>query len=128
LISPRDQAIDLSEKQWKAALARSNETWRKGDAERNEGKEPPKEPRGPEIRRILGDGYPEMDVPPSRDRGLLMLYLLDPDESGVDSLKGAAPVVAWALSFPSSVSERRVSNSKYMGNSVLWGDVNAWVD
>lgn len=128
LISPRDQAIDLSEKQWKAALARSNETWRKGDAERNEGKEPPKEPRGPEIRRILGDGYPEMDVPPSRDRGLLMLYLLDPDESGVDSLKGAAPVVAWALSFPSSVSERRVSNSKYMGNSVLWGEVNAWVD
>jgi len=33
-----------------------------------------------------------------------------------------------ATSFPSSVSERRVSNSKYMGNSVLWGEVNAWVD
>ncbi|MBZ9984100.1 MULTISPECIES: Z1 domain-containing protein [unclassified Mesorhizobium] len=128
LISPRDQAIDLSEAQWKGALARSQETWRKGDAERNEGKEPPKEPRGPEIRRVLGDGYPEMGVPPRRDRGLLMLYLLDPEESGVDALKGAAPVVGWAISFPSSVSERRVSNSRYVGNSVLWGEVNAWVD
>jgi hypothetical protein len=128
LISPRDQAIDLSEKQWKAALARSQETWRNGDVERNEAKDPPKEPRGPEIRRVLGDGYPDMDVSPQRDRGLLMLYLLDPELSSVDALKGAAPVVAWALSFPSSASERRVSNSRYMGNSVLWEDVNVGVD
>jgi hypothetical protein len=128
LISPRDQAIDLTEGQWKAALALSQETWRKGDAERNEGKELPREPRGPEIRRILGDGYPEMGVLPRRDRGLLMLYLLDPEVSGVDDLKGAAPIVAWAISFPSSMSERRVSNERYVGNSVLWGELNAWVD
>lgn len=128
LISPRDQAIDLTEKQWNAALARSHETWRKGDAERNEGKEPPKEPRGPEIRRVLGDGHPEMDVLPRRDRGLLMMYLLDPDKADVPLLRGAAPVAAWALSFPSSTSTRTVSNSKYMGNSVLWGELNGWVD
>lgn len=128
LISPRDQAIDLTELQWKAALARSQETWRKGDTERNEGKEPPKEPRGPEIRRVLGDGYQDMGVEARRDRGLLMLYLLDPDESGVDALKGGAPVVAWAISFPSSDSTRTVSNSKYMGNSVLWGELNGWVE
>jgi hypothetical protein len=128
LISPRDQAIDLTEKQWNAALARSQETWRKGDAERNEGKEPPKEPRGPEIRRVLGDGHPEMDVLPRRDRGLLMMYLLDPDKADVPVLRGGPPVAAWALSFPSSTSTRTVSNSKYMGNSVLWGELNGWVD
>ncbi|SFZ80811.1 Z1 domain-containing protein [Devosia enhydra] len=128
LISPRDQAIDLTEKQWNAALARSQETWRKGDAERNEGKEPPKEPRGPEIRRVLGDGHPGMDVLPRRDRGLLMMYLLDPDKADVPVLRGGPPVAAWALSFPSSTSTRTVSNSKYMGNSVLWGELNGWVD
>lgn len=128
LISPRDQAIDLTEQQWNAALARSQETWRKGDAERNEGKEPPKEPRGPEIRRVLGDGHPDMDVPPRRDRGLLMMYLLDPDKADVPVLRGGAPVAAWALSFPSSTSTRTVSNSKYMGNSVLWGELNGWLD
>lgn len=128
LISPRDQAIDLTEKQWHAALARSQETWRKGDEERNEGKEPPKEPRGPEIRRVLGDGHPGMDVLPRRDRGLLMMYLLDPDKADVPVLRGGPPVAAWALSFPSSTSTRTVSNSKYMGNSVLWGELNGWVD
>ena len=57
-----------------------------------------------------------------------MLYLLDPEGAGVDELKNADPVVAWAISFPSSTSERMVSNSKYIANSVLWGGLNDWVD
>lgn len=124
LISPRDQAIDLTEDEWKAALALSRDTWR-NDKDRNEGGEP-KEPRGPQVRRILGDGT--VDVPHRRDRGLLMIYLLSPKASEVAKLAEAKPIVAWAISFPGSKSERRVSNSRYMANSVLWGELNAWVD
>jgi len=127
LISPRDQAIDLTEAEWKAALELSQKTWR-NDTDRNEGKEPPTEPRGPQIRRVLGEGVAEADIPPRRERGLLMLYLLDPEGAGVDQLKDADPVVAWSISFPSSTSERRVSNSRYMANSVMWGGLNEWVD
>lgn len=127
LISPRDQAIDLTEAEWKAALALSRATWR-NDADRNEGKEPPSEPRGPQIRHVLGTGSPEEGVAARRERGLLMMYLLDPAGAGTEALEGADPVVAWAISFPSSNSPRRVSNARYMANSVLWGGLNEWVD
>jgi hypothetical protein len=127
LISPRDQAIDLTEAEWRAALEMSQKTWR-NDTDRNEGKEPPSEPRGPQIRHVLGEGMADAGVPARRERGLLMLYLLDPAGAGVPELADADPVVAWALSFPASGSERRVSNSKYIANSVLWGGLNEWVD
>lgn len=126
LISPRDQTIDLTEAEWRAALELSRKTWR-NDTDRNEGKEPPSEPRGPQIRRILGDGDKDAGVPHRRDRGLLMVYLLDPEGAGT-ALADADPVVAWAISFPGSSSERRVSNASYVGNSVLWGGLNDWVD
>ena len=127
LISPRDQAIDLTEAEWTAALELSRKTWR-NDTDRNEGKEPPSEPRGPQIRRILGEGVPNAGVPCRRDRGLLMLYLLDPAGAGVAELVDADPVVAWAISFPASTSERRVSNERYIANNVLWEGLNEWVD
>jgi len=129
LISPRDQAIDLTESEWMAALALSRKTWR-NDTDRNEGKAPPTEPRGPQIRHILGEGVAEVGAPHRRDRGLLMLYLLDPKGAGAGILNAetADPVVAWAISFPGSSSERTVSNASYVGNSVLWGSLNDWVD
>lgn len=127
LISPRDQAIDLTEAEWRAALELSRKTWR-NDADRNEGKDPPSEPRGPQIRRVLGGCVAETGIPARRERGLLMLYLLDPTGAGVAKLSNADPVVGWAISFPSSSSERRVSNSRYIANSVLWGGINEWVD
>lgn len=127
LISPRDQAIDLTEAEWNAALELSRKTWR-NDTDRNEGKNPPTEPRGPQIRHVLGQGDADAGAPPRRERGLLMLYLLDPKGAQTDELKEADPIVAWAISFPSSSSERRVSNSKYVANSVLWGGLNDGLD
>jgi hypothetical protein len=127
LISPRDQAIDLTEAEWKAALDLSQKTWR-DDRERNEGKEPPTVPRGPQIRHVLGRGVPEAGIQARRERGLLMLYLLDPDGAGIEEMMGANPVAAWAISFPSSDSEKRVSNSRYIANSVLWGGLNDWLE
>jgi hypothetical protein len=127
LISPRDQAIDLTEAEWNAALELSQKTWR-NDTDRNEGKAPPSEPGGSQIRHVLGEGFPDAGIPARRERGLLMLYLLDPEGAEAEELKDADPVVAWAISFPSSTSERRVSNSRYIANSVLWGGLNEWVD
>lgn len=127
LISPRDQAVDLTEGEWNAALELSKKAWR-NDNDRNDGKEPPSEPRGPQIRRVLGEGNLAEGIKARRERGLLMLYLLDPRGAEIDELKGADPVVAWAISFPSSNSDRTVSNSKYIGNSVLWGGLNEWLD
>jgi hypothetical protein len=127
LISPRDQAIDLTEGEWKAALALSLKTWR-NDTERNESKEPPSAPRGPQVRYVLGEGDVETGVSARRERGLLMVYLLDPKVSGIDELKDADPVVAWAISFPSSNSERRVSNQTYIAGSVLWRQLNEGMD
>jgi Z1 domain len=127
LISSRDQTIDITETEWNAALELSLKTWR-NDIERNDGKSPPTEPRGPQVRHILGLGDANARVLARPERGLLMLYLLDPDGAGINELKDADPVVAWAVSFPASSSDRRVSNSKYIANSVLWGGLNDGLD
>lgn len=119
LISPRDQAIDLTKEQYEAALARSRETWR-GDAERNEAKGPPSEPNGPAIRHVLGFGHEELGLPPDRKRGLLLLYMLDPEKSSCPPLQARKPVLAWSLSFPGSPSKLRIRDADYMANSVLW--------
>ncbi len=127
LISPRDQAVDLSEAEWRAALDLTRKTWR-GDKDRDQDATPPDEPRGVAIRNILGFGSVDQGAAPRRDRGLLMLYLLDPAHSKIDELKVGGPILAWAISFPGSPSSRRVSNADYMANSVLWGAMNDWVD
>lgn len=119
LISPRDQAIDLTREQYEAALARTRETWR-GDAERNESKGPPDEPSGPAIRHVLGFGHEELGLQPNRKRGMLLLYLLDPEKSSCPALHGRDPVLAWSLSFPGSPSKLRIRDADYMANSVLW--------
>lgn len=127
LTSPRDQAIDLTEAEWNAALDLSKKTWR-NDRERNEGKKSPSEPRGPQIRQTLGCGNDEFGVPHRRERGLLMLYVVDIPESSDAEQEDADPVVGWAVSFPASTSQIRVSNEKYLANSVLWEGINDWVD
>lgn len=127
LISPRDQAIDLTEQEWKASLDLTRITWR-GDRDRDQDSTPPEEPRGQAIRKVLGFGDPEIGLAPRRDRGLLMLYLLDPKFSRIPDLESGPPILAWATSFPGSPSERRVSNADYMANSVLWGAMNDWMD
>lgn len=129
LTSPRDQQIGLTLPEWEAALELTRKTWR-ADKERNQADSPPDDPRGPAIRKILGEGSPERGVAHRRNRGLMMLYLLDPDErkSGHKSLDPSVPILAWAVSFPGSKSEKRVSNAKYMANNVLWESLNDGLD
>ncbi len=127
LISPQDQTIDLTKDQWNAALALSRQTWR-NERERNEDNKPPEEPRGPAVRQILGRGAPDLGVPAAVERGLLLLYLVQPDIEAEPRLVDAPPLLGWAVSFPGSPSRRTISNADYMGNSVLWGGINDYVD
>ena len=98
------------------------------------------------MRRVRGEGTET--VKPEREKGLLLLYVLDParahkNEDGSwtrpRNLKNAPPILAFALSFPGSNSlikipykvnnvgwESEYSNlPDYIINNVAWEDMNA---
>ncbi len=113
LISPRDESLDLDEDAWKAALILAKKIWH-ADPGRSRRKEEPDEPSGPSIRHIRGFGDSESGVAPHPDRGLLLLYMLDPAKA---ELQTTTPVVALGLSFPGSRSGTKV---KYKVNNIYW--------
>ena len=107
LMSPRDEAIDLDESAWTAALNEARRAYHE-DAGRNRSPTEPDAPNGPAIRWVR-----------PRSRGVLFLYLLDPAQAGTDSglAEDGPPVVGFALSFPASNSGVRVN---YKVNHILW--------
>jgi Z1 domain len=112
LLSPRDEAVDLSDKEWLRALEITKAAWRKSPGRR---KTEPKEPSGPAIRYVRGS-----DVNDGRSgrHGLLLLYPLDPHESENQSLKSTnTPVIGMAISFPTSELGAKVP---YSVNNVAW--------
>ncbi|WP_374417870.1 MULTISPECIES: Z1 domain-containing protein [Novosphingobium] len=119
LTSPRDEFIDVSPAQWNEALAKTRDRWT-ADAGRNQSAELPEEPSGPVLREVRGFG--ENAEP---QKGLLLLYLINPKESGLPEIETAAPVLAWAVSFPGSNSGTKVP---YEVNNVLWTQINGWAD
>lgn len=127
LISPWDQAIGLSETEWTAAMEHTRKTW-KQDVERDQKREEPEEPRGTAIRYVLGPEGWRYGLVPNGNRGLLTLYLIDPDRSSKGALRDCPPLLAWAVSFPGSASKRTVSNADYMANSVAWEAINDDLD
>lgn len=114
LLSPRDEAIDLDEKSWRAALDLSRKSF-KPDPGRGR-INPPEAPSGPAIRFVRGYGSQDANVIPSK-KGLLLLYLLDPIDSKAPIVGTSSPVVAFGLSFPGSASGTKV---EYKVNNVLW--------
>ncbi|MCK6680984.1 MAG: Z1 domain-containing protein [Thermoanaerobaculia bacterium] len=112
LLSPRDEAIDLDSAAWEAALAETKRAWRSDPARLQRVREPD-EPNGPSIRRIRGFGAD--GIPAHPERGLLLIYPLDPRKAGLPD--GAPPVIAFGVSFPGSNSGRKV---EYKVNNVLW--------
>lgn len=112
LLSPPDEALDLAEDSWNAALRLTQEAW-KPDPARSRGQNPPELPSGPYIRQVRGLGKGGVKAHP--ERGLLLIYILDPKESkAVDT---ATPVVAFAVSFPSSTQNQSVP---YVVANLLW--------
>jgi hypothetical protein len=116
LMSPRDEAIDLDEKAWTAALTVTRAAFH-ADPARHGSVEPPDSPNGPAIRRIRGLGAE--GVPAAPQRGVLFLYAVDPGLAGPEAglPPDAPPVVAFAISFPDSHSGIKV---EYKVNNVAW--------
>lgn len=118
LLSPRDEAIDLDAPAWNAALERTRRAWKPDPARQKDGVKPaePDIPSGPSIRYIRGKGAE--GVPPAPDRGLLLLYPIDPRESGIKALADLTiPVMAFGVSFPASDSGIKV---EYEVDHLLW--------
>lgn len=110
LLSPRDEAIDLDAPAWGRALGLTTEKWIPDPIRFPERTEPPKTPGGPYIRQVR-----------SRDRGLLLLYLIVDTKEGSRRQSPAItlprPLVGVAVSFPSSATRTTV---KYKVNNVYW--------
>ena len=114
LLAPRDEAVDLDDTAWEAALVATREKWR---AMPHPKSEEPTMPSGPAIRRIRGLGG--ANVPPRPDRGLLLLYVIDPKEIDPDDKiqEGIDGIVAFGISFPDSRSGVKV---EYKVTNIYW--------
>lgn len=118
LLSPRDEAIDLDGTAWAAALDRTLRSWKPDPARQKDGVKPspPEVPNGPAIRHIRGRGCES--VAPAPQRGVLLLYPLDPKLAGVGVFADRTdPVMAFGVSFPSSDSGVKV---EYAVDHLTW--------
>jgi hypothetical protein len=102
LVSPRDEALDLTPEQQRIALESTQEAWRV-DPGRSTRKEPPEIPSGPMIRQTR-----------SPQRGLLLLYPLDPTAAG---LEDSPPIMGFAVSFPKSPHTATI---EYVVTNTYW--------
>ena len=109
LMSPRDEAIDLDDAEWNAALEITR------DRAARDGSPVPKAPAGPAIRTVRGFGAPGVSSRP--DCGLLFLYALDPQRAKAGFSKDTPAIAGFAISFPGSNRSEKV---EYKVNNVLW--------
>jgi hypothetical protein len=114
LLSSRDEAIDLDEAAWQAALNLTRAAWRPEDG-RAQLNQMPNAHNGPPIRKIRGFGAEGVQA--HRELGLLLLYVLDPSKAEADFPVEAPGVVAFGISFPASNAGAKV---EYKVNNVLW--------
>ena len=114
LLSPRDEAIDLDETSWSAALELARSSWKPDPARGRI--TPPDSPNGPSIRFVRGYGHIATNVSPRRN-GLLLIYLLDPVKADANFPEGTSPIVSIGISFPGSKAGEKV---EYKVNNVLW--------
>lgn len=120
LLSPRDEALDLDSRAWTAALARTQKMFNPDAGRQRDGAKPtePDSPNGPSVRYIRGKGSETDGVAPAPQRGLLLLYPLDPQQAGSDALSARKdPVIAFGVSFPSSDFGIKV---EYTVDHLLW--------
>ena len=103
LVSPSDEKIDLSSDEFAGALQRTRWLWERGFT-KSEKETPPDMPSGPAIRKAR-----------PLERGLLLIYLLDPVIAEFD--KDANPIVGIAASFPYSDNAEPI---EYMINNTYW--------
>ena len=114
LLSPKDEALDMGKDAWEAALDLTRKVWRSGESPRK-AKVLPDAPSGSALRKVRGFGADGIKAHP--ERGLLIIYLLDPERLDENLLGAAPPIVSFAISFPGSNSKNKV---EYMVNNVHW--------
>jgi hypothetical protein len=102
LVSPRDEALDLTGPQYEEALRQTQEAWRI-DPGRSTRTEPPEIPSGHMIRRTR-----------SSRNGLVLLYPLDPRSARLDD---SPPIMGLAVSFPESEHQQRI---EYIVTNTYW--------
>ena len=112
LLSPPDEAIDLDEGAWTAALLNTQSAWKPDPARKRERKYP-EVPSGPYIRRIRGQGAEGIAAHP--ERGVLLLYILDLEASGIEGI--TTPAIGFGISFPASNSQKSIP---YVVTNILW--------
>jgi hypothetical protein len=120
LLSPRDEAIDLEGAGWAAALSRTQKAWNPDAARQKDGVKPtiPDVPNGPSVRYVRGKGADGIAAAP--ERGLLLLYPLDPKASDFKDFEDrTAPIMAFGVSFPASDSGVKV---EYAVDHLTWTD------
>ena len=79
----------------------------------------PELPNGPAIRRLRGKGAD--GIPAAPERGLLLIYALDPKQAGKDVFKTRTdPIIGFGVSFPASDSGVKV---EYKVDHLIW---NQW--
>lgn len=101
LVSPADEARDLSDGQRDRALQMTISDWT-SSKRKDKSPEPPAAPSGRGLRRVR-----------KKQNGLLLLYPLDGRVAGT---AGAAPVIGLAISFPASDTAKAIA---YMVNNVF---------
>jgi hypothetical protein len=114
LLSSRDETLDLDEPAWQAALQMTKSAWH-ADPARQQNRAEPDEPNGPAIRNIRGFGA--QGVPAHPERGLLLLYALDPAKANADLPAETPPVIGFGISFPGSNTGTKV---EYKVTNLLW--------
>ena len=126
LLSPRDESIDLDEDAWQAALDLTVAAWTADPARKadDSGRAQPRLPSGTSIRQIRGLGARDRPgVPGTPERGLLLLYPLDPRTAALP--QDGPPVMGFGASFPASHSSTTV---RYEVDHLLWETEYASVD
>lgn len=114
LLSPRDEAIDLEDAEWQAALTLTRAAAHVDPGRQKPDKEPDT-PNGPAIRKVRGFGAEGVAAHP--ERGLLLIYALDPAKADAGFASDTPPVIAFGISFPGSTTGLKV---EYKVNNVLW--------
>ncbi len=113
LMSPRDETMDLDDDAWEAALKLTRAAWA-GDPARSATRAEPDTPNGPAVRQVTGFGAEGIAAHP--ERGMLLLYVIDPEEWEAD----LPPVLAFGISFPGSNSGPKI---EYKVGNVYWEQV-----
>ncbi|MFZ5529742.1 MAG: Z1 domain-containing protein [Pseudomonadota bacterium] len=114
LLDPKDESIVLDAAEWAAALDLTRKARHK-DGGRSGSDVEPVMPSGPAIRMVWGGQV--AGFPGNRERGLLILYVLDPGKAGAGFKEAAPPIVAFGISFPASTIGKKV---EYKVDHLRW--------